>query len=96
MSKDFVNLVKSFITAVFWLSGILWDADAITIPWLRRFLMLNPVTFLVTGVRNCFVNKIWFWDQPKRLMYFGILTVIMLVLGLWSYRKLRKEIPDVL
>ena len=96
MSKDFVNLVKSFITAVFWLSGILWDADAITNPWLHRFLMLNPVTFLVTGVRNCFINKIWFWDQPKRLMYFIILTVVMLILGLWSYRRLRKEIPDVL
>ena len=96
MSKDFVNLIKSFITAVFWLSGILWDVDTITNPWLHRFLMLNPVTFLVTGFRNCFVNKIWFWDQPKRLMYFAILTVFMIIIGLWSYKKLRKEIPDVL
>lgn len=96
MSKDFVNLVKSFITAVFWLSGILWDADAITIPWLRRFLMLNPVTFLVTGFRNCFTNKVWFFEQPKRLVYFIILTVGLLVLAIWAYRKLRKEISDVL
>jgi teichoic acid transport system permease protein len=96
MSKDFVNLVRSFITAVFWLSGILWDADAITIPWLRRFLMLNPVTFLVTGFRNCFTNKVWFFEQPKRLVYFIILTAILLVLGIWAYRKLRKEISDVL
>ena len=96
MSKDFVNLVKSFITAVFWLSGILWDVDKITSPWLHRFLMLNPVTFLVTGFRNCFINKLWFWQQPKRLMYFIILTILMVILALWSYRKLRKEIPDVL
>lgn len=96
MSKDFVNLVKSFITAVFWLSGILWDADAVTIPWLRRFLMMNPVTYLVTGFRNCFINKVWIWDQPKRLMYFIILTGILLALAIWSYKKLRKEISDVL
>ena len=96
MSKDFLNLVKSFITAFFWLSGILWDANAITIPWLRRFLMLNPITFLVNGYRNCFIDQIWFWEQPKRLIYFAISFTIMLILAMWAYRKLRKEVADVL
>lgn len=96
ISKDFVNLVKSFITAIFWLSGILWNADSVTIPWLRKFLNLNPITFLVNGFRNCFINKIWFWEQPKRLLYFGIITLILLLLSLWSYKKLRKDIADVL
>lgn len=96
MSKDFLNLVRAFVSAVFWLSGIIWDADKVTIPWLRRFLNLNPVTFLVNGFRNCFINKIWFWEQPKRLLYLGISFLVMIVLALWAYRKLRKEIPDVL
>lgn len=96
ISKDFVNLVKSFITAIFWLSGILWNADKIAIPWLKKFLMVNPVTFLVNGFRNCFINKIWFWEQPKRLLYFGIITLILLIAALWSYKKLRKDIADVL
>lgn len=96
ISKDFVNLVKSFLTAVFWLSGILWNTNTATNPWLIRFLNLNPITFLVNGFRNCFINKIWFWEQPKRLMYFGIITLILLIAGLWSYKKLRKDIADVL
>ena len=96
MSKDFVNLVKSFITAIFWLSGILWDADKIKIVWLKKFLNLNPVTFLVNAFRNCFIIKIWFWQQPKRLLYFCIITVILLFVALWSYKKLRKDIADVL
>ena len=96
MSKDFVNLVKSFIIAVFWLSGILWNPEAIASPALKKFLMLNPVTFLVSGFRNCFINKIWFWQQPKRLLYFCIITLILLLAGLWSYKKLRKDIADVL
>ncbi len=96
ISKDFVNLVKSFITAIFWLSGILWNADKIAIPWLKKSLMLNPVTFLVNGFRNCFINKVWFWEQPKRLLYFAIITLILLIAALWSYRKLRKDIADVL
>lgn len=96
ISKDFSNLVKSFVTAVFWLSGIIWNAEAITIPWLKKLLMLNPVTYLVGGFRNCFIDKIWFWEQPKRLLYFCIITLILLVCALWAYRKVRKEIPDVL
>ena len=96
ISKDFANLVKSFVTAVFWLSGILWNAETITVPWIKKLLMLNPVTYLINGYRNCLINKIWFWEQPKRLMYFCIITLILLVLALWAYKKVRKEIPDVL
>ena len=96
ISKDFGNLVKSMITAVFWLSGIMWDPSTVTIPWVKKFLMINPVTYLVNGFRNCFINKIWFFEQPKRLLYFIIITVILLIIAIWTYKKLRKEIPDVL
>ena len=96
MSKDFGNLVKSMVTAVFWLSGILWNPETITISWLKKLLMLNPVTFITTGFRNCFINHVWFFEQPKRLLYFVIITAIMLVIAIWTYKRLRKEIPDVL
>ena len=96
ISKDFANLVKSFVTAVLWLSGIFWNPETIGIGWLKKILMFNPVTFLTNGFRNCFINNIWFFEQPKRLLYFVIVTAIMLLLALWAYRKLKKEIQDVL
>jgi len=96
MSKDFANLVKSMITAVFWLSAVLWDINTVTIPWLKSLLMFNPVTFICNGFRNCFIYKVWFFEQPKRLMYFGVITLIMLVLSIFIYKKFRKEISDVL
>ena len=96
ISKDFANLVKAFVTAVFWLSGILWNANTNTIPWVKKFLMINPVTFLVNGFRNCLIDKVWFFEQPKELICFIIVTVLMLLLSIWAYKKLKKEIPDVL
>jgi len=96
MSKDFGNLVKSMVTAVFWLSGILWNPDTITIEWVKKILMVNPVTFLINGFRNCFINQVWFFEQPKRLLYFIIVTLVMLGLAIWTYKRLRKDIPDVL
>lgn len=96
ISKDYANLVKSFVTAVFWLSGIIWNPDTITNPFIQKLLHLNPVTFLVSGYRNCFINKIWFWEQPRRLLYFIIITLILLMMALKTYKKVRKDIPDVL
>lgn len=96
ISKDYGNLVKSFITAVFWLSGVIWNPDTVKSVTLKRFLNLNPVTFFVNGFRNTFINKVWIWEQPRRLLYFAICIVIMYIIALWAYKKLRKEIPDVL
>lgn len=84
------------VTAVFWLSGILWDANTINISWLKKLLMINPVTFLTNGFRNCFIYHNWIWEQPKRLLYFIIVTTLLLMVTIIVYKKLRKEIPDVL
>ena len=46
ISTDFSNLVKSFVTAVFWLSGILWGVDSMHNKLAHQLLMLNPVTFI--------------------------------------------------
>ena len=105
MSRDFANLVKSFNISVFWLSGILWNIENVkeSSPIIYKLLMLNPVTYLCYGYRDCFimnsqgsVNGIWFWEHPKRLMYFLCWYAVLIFLSLWAYKKLRKEIPDVL
>ena len=96
ISKDFLNLVKSIVTAVFWMSGILWDINSISTPWIKTILMFNPVTFVATGYRNCFIYKVWIWEQPEALACFAVMFVIMFILAMWSYKKLIREIPDVL
>lgn len=97
MSKDFSNLVKSLVTAVFWLSGIIWNINTIKdIPWLNVILKLNPVTYIVEGYRNCFIHKTWIWENPKTLIAFLVITALLIIAAVWVYRRLRKEIPDVL
>ena len=97
MSKDFANLVKALVTAVFWLSGIIWNIDTMKdIVWLKSLLKINPVTYLVEGYRNCFIHKTWIWESPKTLIAFCIILLILFILSIWTYKRLRKEIPDVL
>ena len=105
MSRDFANLVKSFNIAVFWLSGILWNVENVkeSNPFVYKLLMINPVTYLCYGYRDCFIagsqgaaDGAWFWEHPKRLLYFLGWYALLVFLSLWAYKKLRKEIPDVL
>ena len=97
MSKDFYNLVGAATQALFWLSGILYDVKTMSVPiWLKTFLLFNPITFISNGYRNIFIYKIWIWEEPNVLIYFLIIFVVMGGLAVWAYRKLYKEIPDVL
>lgn len=96
MSRDFLNLVKALTTALFWMSGILYNANGIEQGWIRNILLFNPITLIANGYRNCFVYKQWFWEAPGELVNFAIVYVVMIVLAVWAYKKLRKDIPDVL
>lgn len=96
MSHDFINLIKALGTPIFWMSGIMWDVNNIDIPWLQQALYFNPVTYLATGYRNCFIYKVWFWEEPQQLVIFIAMTIVMIAAALWAYKKLIREIPDVL
>lgn len=96
MSKDFLNLVRSMVQPLFWLSGVIYDVNKINHATVRNILKFNPVTIFSSGYRKCFIYKEWFWqDKIEMIGYFSTLIVITL-LALWAYGKLRKEIPDVL
>ncbi|GHU66558.1 transport permease protein [Clostridia bacterium] len=97
MSKDFFNLIGAAVQALFWLSGILYDVHTMTVPgWLKTILLFNPITFVASGYRNTFIYKVWIWEEPRVLVYFLIMLTLMAAFALWAYRKLYKEIPDVL
>ena len=93
-----VYMLLAFLFLNFWglfssLLGVISKDYSNLVP---KLLHINPVTFLVRVFRNCIIYKIWFWEQPKRLIYFLIITAILLILAIATYKKLRKDIPDVL
>lgn len=96
MSKDFANVVNSFVTAIFWVSGIMWDVNRITDPVLSKVLAFNPVTFIATGYRNVFIYKRWFFEDTFALTAFLIMLAGMFLLALYTFHRLRRDIADVL
>lgn len=96
ISKDFLNLVKSVITALFWLSGIIYNVETIDIEWLRKLLLFNPITLLVNGFRDSLIYHRWIWESPVQLRNYCIVTFIMWILAIWAYKKLKHEVADVI
>ncbi len=96
ISKDFFNIIKSINIMLFWMSSIIWDIRDISIEWIKKILWLNPIAFLVDGYRNCFINKIFFFEELDKLFLFlSVMLVLLLIMNI-VYKKLRKDIPDVL
>ena len=96
ISKDFLNLIKSIVLALFWLSGIMYDVNNIDVSWIRELMLWNPITIIVNGYRNCFIYKKWFWETPDEIVRFIIVFCIMAFLAIVTYKKLKKDVPDVL
>ena len=96
ISKDFLNLVNSISSVIFWVSGIVWDTTKVNISWIRQALWFNPVTYLVNGYRNCLINKVYIWEQPQQFLAFLFSMTILTILMIICYKRLKKEIVDVL
>lgn len=96
ISKDFLNLVKSLTQAIFWMSGIIYNVDKIDIAWIRTVLNYNPVTIVASGYRHCFIDKTWFFEDAHVIGNYCIVLLVMTIGAIWAYKKLYKDIPDVM
>ena len=90
------NFIKALATPIFWLSGVIFNMESLSIAWLRHLLYLNPVTFFVTSFRRVFYYQTWLWERPWQLVGFAISFLFVAAATALAYRQFAKEVPDVL
>ena len=96
ISKDFMNLMKTLSTPLFWLSGIIFNVFKLQVPIVQLILMFNPITFIVTMYRCAVYDKTWIWEKPEAVIGFVVVFAITLVVTLVIYRRTHEEVADVL
>ncbi len=98
LSKDYGNFIKSLVTALFWLSGIMWNVSSVKNSTVRAVLRLNPITYVCAGYRDCYIYKQWFWDESNISSTIGFFVILVVMWGasLVLYNKLHEDLPDVL
>lgn len=93
--KDLGQIVNVLLQIGMWLTPIMWNQTMLSKEY-RWILKLNPVYYIVEGYRDCFINKVWFWDKITLTVYFWLITVFCFLLGGIIFRRLKKHFADVL
>jgi len=94
----FVNDVAKFMSVLvqfgFWLTPIFWNISLIPDRY-RWLIELNPAYYIITGYRDSIVSEIGFWERNNSI-YFWIITIFILIVGINIYRRLRPHFAEVI
>lgn len=96
--RDLSQIISILLQVGIWLTPIMWVAeDALAgHETLARILKFNPMYYIVSGYRDTFVKKEWFFMHPMWTLYFWIFALLCLLAGGHVFKKLRVHFADVL
>ncbi|WP_049825260.1 ABC transporter permease [Paenibacillus sp. 1-18] len=93
--KDTSQIVALLVQFGFWLTPIMYPLKMI--PEKYSFLFkANPMYYITDGYRRIFIYRQWFWQDMKLTIYFWVVTLAMLIVGYFLYRKLKPHFADVI
>ncbi len=92
---DIINIVAIVVRLLFFLSPIFYTVDGFSQKALF-ILKLNPLYYILMGYRESLVYKVAFWEHPILTIYFWSLTIILFVVGIIIFKKLRPHFADVI
>ena len=93
--KDVGQLVAIVIQFGFWLTPIFWSLKMVPEKY-HWIINLNPMAYIIDGYRNSMIYHKWFWEDMHFTLYFWSFTIVVFILGGFTFRKLRSHFADVL
>ena len=96
--KDMANIVGICLQFGIWLTPIMYDETIFTsrAPWVATALKLNPFYYIVAGYRDSMLTGHWFWERPTMTLYYWGVTIVVMLVGLKMFKRLRPHFSDVL
>lgn len=93
--RDLQNLVSVLMQVGMWATPILWNINTRR-QWVKTFVKLNPMTYIVEGYRYSVYDREWFWTHFYSSTYFWIVTALLFVVSALIFRRLKPQFADVL
>ena len=96
--KDMAQIVGIALQFGMWMTPIMWDPTMFEFfpPKVEKLMKLNPVYYIVVGYRDSILRGNFFFQRPGLTVYFWVVTIILLFIGLRMFNKLRPHFSDVL
>jgi len=93
--RDVGQIVGVVMQVGFWVTPVFWDIQMMS-PAVQKVLKLNPVYYVVQGYRDSLIDHIPFWHRPCYTLYFWVVAVVCLLVGMFVFRRLKGHFADVL
>lgn len=93
--KDMGQFVAMSVQFGFWLTPIFWTLAMVPDEY-KWIFKLNPMYYITQGYRDCFIDKVWFWEKPLESFVYWIICLSLLGFGIFIFAKLRPHFADVL
>lgn len=93
--KDVGQLMAMVLQFAFWMTPVFWNFKIIPAKYVI-YLKLNPAYYIIEGYRNCFIYHRWFWQDMNVTIYYWSFTIIILLVGAVTFKRLRPHFADVL
>jgi ABC-type polysaccharide/polyol phosphate export permease len=94
--RDVSYFVVVFLQFFYWLTPIIWRIEDVPARF-AIFFKANPLFYIVNGYRESLIPAhVPFWDHPVQTLSFWVVTLCLLALGAFTFRRLRPHFSDVL
>lgn len=95
--RDLTQIINIILQVGIWVTPIMWNIDGMELsPALLAIFKANPMYYIVAGYREALIDKVWFWQNPKLMLYFWIVTIFMFGIGSLVFKRLKVHFADVL
>jgi ABC-type polysaccharide/polyol phosphate export permease len=92
--RDLGQAMSAVLSLWFWLTPIVWSIEMIPQSF-KMIVELNPVYYVVEGYRSL-LTGVPFWLRWREALCFWSVTIPVLMLGSYVFRRLKPEFSDVL
>ena len=95
---DFSNLLGIAMQLFFWFTPIVWNLSMLSQHQIiLKVLRCTPFTYLVTGLRQAFIDEnIITADYGLYTLTFWLITILMFIWGNSVFKRNKKDFADVL
>ncbi len=95
--RDLTEIINILLQILIWVTPVMWNIETtLGDGKLKAILKLNPMFYVVSGYRNALINKHWFWETPRQMVYFWAVALFILGLGMLVFKRLKPHFADVL
>jgi lipopolysaccharide transport system permease protein len=90
--RDMEYIVGVVVTMLFWMTPIIYPLNIVPEAY-RIYLILNPLTYLITAWRDIFMSNVIDWGNIS--ISFGT-SLSFLFLGIFVFQRLGKRLDEVI